>query len=211
MMRTAAAVTSALVFGAIFSAAAQRGTEQPGQPSQPPVPKADTPVTNPQVNSSAATLKAFTDRIDQYVAVRKKAAATAEPLKKTDDPAKIKSAEESLTSAIRAARPDAKPGDIFTPDAQALIRHLLSPELKGGEGDHARKVLKDDAPSPAAVPFKVNAKYPEGKPLPTVPPNLLLNLPKLPPEVEYRIVGKHLILRDTGADLIVDYMLNAVP
>jgi hypothetical protein len=37
-----------------------------------------------------------------------------------------------------------------------------------------------------------------------------MNLPKLPTELDYRIVGKHLILRDTGADLIVDFMLNAV-
>jgi hypothetical protein len=68
--------------------------------------------------------------------------------------------------------------------------------------------LKDDAP--AAVPLKVNAKYPEGAPLPTVPADLLANLPTLPTEVEYRIIGKHLILRDTEADIIVDYIPNAI-
>ncbi len=69
-------------------------------------------------------------------------------------------------------------------------------------------IVKDDAPP--AVPFKVNAAYPEGKPFPTVPAKLLVNLPPLPKEVEYRIIDKHLILRDTEANLIIDYMLNAI-
>ena len=57
---------------------------------------------------------------------------------------------------------------------------------------------------------QINAKYAEGKSLPSVPSNLLMNLPTLPHELEYRIIGNNLILRDTGADIIVDFMLNAV-
>ena len=60
----------------------------------------------------------------------------------------------------------------------------------------------------AAIPFKVNAQYPENQPLPSVPANLLLALPSLPAPLEYRIVGQHLLLLDTASDLIVDYMLN---
>jgi hypothetical protein len=60
------------------------------------------------------------------------------------------------------------------------------------------------------VPFKVNAKYPEGQPLPSVPAQLLLTLPSLPEPLEYRIVGQHLLLLDTAADLVVDYILNAI-
>ena len=37
-----------------------------------------------------------------------------------------------------------------------------------------------------------------------MPPSLLLNLPKLPKELEYRFVGRELILRDIAANLIVD-------
>jgi hypothetical protein len=44
-----------------------------------------------------------------------------------------------------------------------------------------------------------------------VPPNVLQALPKLPLDIEYRFVGKHLILRDARANLIIDYMLNAIP
>jgi hypothetical protein len=39
----------------------------------------------------------------------------------------------------------------------------------------------------------------------------LLRLPQLPKEVEYRFVGRDLILRDVAANLIVDFLPNAVP
>ena len=91
-----------------------------------------------------------------------------------------------------------------------MFRRLLRPELKGEDGRDAKAVLRDDAPAAGTVSFKVNAPYPEGQPLPTVPANLLLTLPTLPDPLEYRIVGQHLLLLDTKAGLIVDYILNAI-
>ena len=64
---------------------------------------------------------------------------------------------------------------------------------------------------PVVVALKVNRPYPEGVPLQTTPPSLLLSLPKLPPEVEYRVVGHALVLRDVAANLIVDYAPNTIP
>jgi hypothetical protein len=60
------------------------------------------------------------------------------------------------------------------------------------------------------VPIKVNAKYPDAAPLPTVPPNLLAALPKLPEDLEYRFINRDLILLDVHANVIVDFMLNAI-
>jgi hypothetical protein len=82
--------------------------------------------------------------------------------------------------------------------------------LKGEDGRDAKAVLKDDAPPAGAIRWKVNAKYPEGQPLPTVPASVLMNLPTLPEPLEYRIVDKHLLLLDMQADLVVDYMWNAI-
>ena len=59
--------------------------------------------------------------------------------------------------------------------------------------------------------IKVNAEYPKNAPLSTVPPTLLEKLPKLPSELEYRFVGRTLILRDREANMIVDYLKEAVP
>ena len=85
---------------------------------------------------------------------------------------------------------------------------LSLPELQGAEGRETKSAMKEDAPK--TVPLKVNAPYPEGVPLPTLPPNLLANLPQLPENLEYRIVDKHLILRDVDANLIVDFIPNAI-
>jgi hypothetical protein len=32
----------------------------------------------------------------------------------------------------------------------------------------------------------------------------------LPEEIEYRFVGKHLILRDARANLVIDYIANVI-
>jgi len=46
--------------------------------------------------------------------------------------------------------------------------------------------------------------------LSTVPPDLLAKLPKLPKPLEYRFVGGHLILHDSEASLVVDYLKEVV-
>ncbi len=56
----------------------------------------------------------------------------------------------------------------------------------------------------------MNAKYPDNAPVPTVPATLLLNLPTLPEPLQYKIIGKHLLLLDEEADVIVDYALNVI-
>ena len=162
------------------------------------------------VNTDAAVLADFKTRVDKYVAIHKDAAKGAAKPKETENPAEIVATQEALATRIRAARAGAKQGDIFTAEIRTKFRRLLAPELKGEDGRDAKAVMKEDAPSAASIPFKVNAKYPEGAPLPTVPSNLLLNLPTLPEPLEYRIIGKHLVLLDTGAGIIVDYLPNAI-
>lgn len=162
------------------------------------------------VNADAAVLADFHRRVDTYLDIHKDAAKGDAKIRETPHPAEIQAAEQELTARIRAARATAKQGDIFTAEIRHKFRRLLAPELKGEDGRDAKAILKDDAPAPGSIPFAVNAKYPEGAPLPTVPANLLLNLPTIPAPLEYRIIGKHLVLLDTKADLIVDYIPNAI-
>jgi hypothetical protein len=195
-------IAAALLAAGSFSAGAAQRASAPTPAASASQSRAASP------NSDALAQKDFKDRIDKYVELHRRAEKNAPPLKETTDPSKIKTAENTLAATIRAERSMAQPGDIFTPAIRDHFRRLLSPSLKGEDGRDAKQILKDDAP--VAVPLKVNAKYPEGAPLPTVPADLLANLPTLPKEVEYRIVGKHLILRDTEADIIVDYIPNAI-
>jgi hypothetical protein len=189
-------------------------TPQPvTQPSQGEKPAAArTPIADQAkasgVNPHAAVLADFQSRINAYMKLRKEAIKDAPPLKETKDPAKIKAAQDAMSAQIRAARANAAHGDIFTPEITAQFRRMLSPELKGDDGRDAKAIIKDDAPT--NITFKVNAKYPEGAPVPTVPASLLVNLPTLPEPLQFRIIDKHLILLDEDADVIVDYALNII-
>ena len=167
--------------------------------------------TDPAVNPEAAALADFKSRVDAYAEMHKTLAQGEAKPQETANPAKISSTKAALAARVQATRVNAKQGDIFTPAVRPVFHRLLAPELKGEDAHDTKAVLKDDAPPAAAVPFKVNAKYPETLPLPTVPANLLLSLPPLPAPLEYRIVGQHLLLLDTSADLVVDYLLNVIP
>jgi hypothetical protein len=164
--------------------------------------------TDPALNPDAAAIADFNGRVAGYVELHEQLATGEAELKEDSKPAEIVKAKDALARKIQAARANAKQGDFFAPAVRPVFMKLLAPELKGEDGRDAKKVLKDDAPRPGAIRFKVNAKYPEGQPLPTVPANILLNLPELPRPLEYRIVGRHLLLLDTASDLIVDYMLD---
>lgn len=163
-----------------------------------------------RVNPDAKLMAEFQDRVKKYLELHKDLEKGSADIKETADPAKIKGAQDTLAARIRAARPNAKQGDILTPEIAQLFRRLLSPETKGKEGAETKQAMKEDAPAPRTVQFKVNARYPDAQPLPTMPPNVLASLPKLPEQLEYRMVGKHLILRDVPANLIVDFIPNAI-
>lgn len=159
-------------------------------------------------NPDAQVLMDFKKRVDDYLALHNKLEKQVPPMKETKDAAKISESQDALAEKIRVARKQAKPGEIFTPEIRQHLRRLMYPETKGAEGARTREALAEDAPK--GVPVKVNATYPENAPLPTMPPNLLAALPKLPEELEYRVINKDLILRDVHANLIVDYIPNAI-
>ena len=197
----ACAITMCLVVACSSSA------QQAQRPDGRQMPKGS------NVNPDAGLAADFKKRVDDYVKLREKAAAAAPvDLQEKSKPAEINSAEKSMAGKIRSARPAAKPGDIFTPATQAMFRRMLKPPLtKGPDAADNKAIIKDDAPAANEVPFKVNAEYPKEVPLSTVPPDVLLSLPSLPEDIQYRFAGKHLLLFDAKANIIIDYMLNAIP
>jgi hypothetical protein len=150
----------------------------------------------------------FDSRVKAYAALRDEVERGAAKLSETDKPEEIATAEKALAARLQAARATAKRGDIFTPAVQTRFRRLLNPELKGLRGRNTRGIIEDEAPGD--FPFKVNGVYPESEPLGTVPPNILTALPPLPEDLEYRFIDNHLILRDARANLIIDYIPDAI-
>jgi hypothetical protein len=154
----------------------------------------------------ARVLGDFKVRVEKYDQLRKKADDSAPPLKESKSAAKIKDGQHGLAERIGAARAGVKPGEIFTPEIATVLKRLLRPEAKQHD---SKEAMKED--KPVIVSFKVNGPYPDKQPVATVPPNVLAALPQLPKDIEYRFIDKHLILRDARANLIIDYIPNAIP
>ncbi len=190
------------------------GCGRGGKQNEPVTPQ---PPADPPVAMNPAVLADFQQRVAHYVryqrGVEKQAGARQ---KQTDNPAVINAKQETLAATIRATRAAARPGDIFSPEIAAEFRRLLNPEVKGPRGREVKEEMKEDFGAEGdegrikPVPLKVNATYPEGNPLPTVPVNVLDALPTLPPDVEYRMIGRTLILRDVDANIIVDFIPRAI-
>jgi len=81
--------------------------------------------------------------------------------------------------------------------------------MQGGDSARIKSSLK--SAEPVKLRLEVNGAYPDNLPLQSTPPTLLLNLPALPQELDYRIVGHALVLRDAKANLILDFIPNAIP
>jgi hypothetical protein len=164
-------------------------------------------------NRQTEVIREFKQRIDRYMKMRDAVERKVPPLKKNATPVEIDAHEEGLAAALRQARIGARAGEIFFPEIESIVRIIIAEETKGRSGASSRAAIREGNPKEEGGPpikLAVNARYPESAPLSVVPPELLLKLPELPKGLEYRFVGPHLILRDTGASLIVDYVLNAV-
>ena len=159
---------------------------------------------------TAAVFADFARRVDAYVGIRKPLADSVGELDPTKSQGEIASRATNLAGAIVAARAQAKPGDLFTPEVATVIATLISQEY-GRRSEPVQETREDQQDElPDFVPA-VNSLYPTSYPLATFPPTLLPLLPALPDQLEYRIVQHYLILRDVEANLIVDFMPNAVP
>ena len=155
-----------------------------------------------------AVLKAFLKRIDEYVALKKRlTAGVPSPRPGDRGTGKVERAGDTLASRLKGARAEAKPGDMFgeaAPYFKQIIEH--DTETRGVRDAYA--AMQE---VPAQSPPAVNALYPEKAALATVPPLILVNLPRLPDGLEYRFMGRDLILRDRDANIIVDFVPGAVP
>ena len=165
---------------------------------------------------TAAPIADFNKRVDAYVHLRDSLANKMGPLEKTTSQADIAARAVTLADLITKNRPAARPGDIFTTEVATIFATMIKEEyrrrpdsLKNSRADTQRELAQEEV-----VDFepKVNLVYPTSYPLPTFPATLLPLLPRLPEnKLEYRIVKHNLILREVEANLIVDYMPNAVP
>jgi hypothetical protein len=172
----------------------------------------------------AHALKKFQEEIQEYVDLRKKLTKGA-PVADQSSPEELAAFQLYLTEATVAQRKGEKQGNIFKPEVEAAIRRILAREFSGPEGPALIKAVKQGNPAVEGNPspqdpsteakqpvvVAVNAVYNDAAPFSSVPPTLLQNLPLLPEQVRYRFVGRALILRDTEANVILDFIKDVIP
>ncbi len=149
------------------------------------------------------------DRLKAYLDVHKDLEKGLPNLPVNATPHQIDANQRLFEERMRDARKNAKRGEIFTPEAEPVIRRLLATVFGGPEGKQLMASIMDEYTGGAKL--SVNVRYPDDVPVSTVPPEILQTLPKLTEDMEYRFIGRHLILLDTHAHVIADFIEDAMP
>jgi hypothetical protein len=162
-----------------------------------------------RVNPDAALAAEFVKRAEAYADLHKKLEAQLPKLGKEATPDEIDKHQRALERLIAQARPRAQVGEFFTKETRAYFRRQLERVFRGSEGKLLKAAIMDENPGP--LKLQANGRYPENVPLATMPPQVLAALPRLPEDLEYRFIGRRLVLHDVHAHVIVDYIEDALP
>lgn len=163
----------------------------------------------PDSKSDKQAIALFERSVKDYVKLRNRVRDKVPKLSKDSTPEQIQTFKKAFEEALRAARAGAKRGELFTPLVANYIDGTLREEFKGKDRLQLREIVFEAENE--GIPLKVNYPYPASVELTEMPATLLLKLPQLPKEVRYRFVGRNLLLVDRDNNLIIDYMVGALP
>jgi len=146
----------------------------------------------------------FTDRIGNYYDLRARLQHQLPTVVVTDSVRQIRRGTRALAHAIRVARPGAVQGEFFTAATGTEFKRVIALITTVG----VCAAIMDD--NPRAFTHAIDGSYPSGKSLATMPGIILARLPPLPNDIEFRFVGRHLILYDVRANTIIDRLPYAI-
>jgi hypothetical protein len=184
-------------------------TDSPATSASPDTAAATQRIVGPLTPADSQALSTMNDGLKKYIDLHTKLERTLPELSRDATPLQIDKNQRAFEALMRKTRAKAKQGDIFTPQARAVIVRLLATIFGGPEGKQLKESIMDE--NPVGVTVKVNGRYPDVVPLSTMPPQVLQTLPKLSEDMEYRFIGDRLILLDTHAHVIADFIDDALP
>ena len=151
----------------------------------------------------------FEMAIARYMALRQRLRTEIAGPVAGSSAAELNTASDRLAAAIQRARPGAREGNIFLVPVTVVVKRRVDDVVRR---DNLGPVLAniDDEDVTVKTPA-IHLRFPAASQMATMPPSLLAALPELPKELEYRIIGNYLVLRDVDAALILDYIPGAVP
>jgi hypothetical protein len=163
----------------------------------------------PRINADAATIADFKDRVYGYAALQKKLDETIKEPASDSPPQAFLDHQRQLAKLIQKARAGAKPGDLCRKPMRDVIRRLAAGVFRAPGGNEIRKSILDE--DPGTLKLTVNSEYPDNAPFSTVPPQMLQGLPTLPEGLEYRFIGRRLLLIDSHARIVADIVERVIP
>jgi hypothetical protein len=172
-----------------------------------PIPVDRRVITLTAAETQAA--EAFETRVKDYLGMREKLVAGLPKLPKQATPEQVDKNQRVLGELVRAERTQAQRADFFSPGVEGLVRRTLKAVLAGPGGKTIEDSIMDE--NPGVPNLKVNDRYPDSVPLSTMPPQVLEPLPKLAEDLEYRFIGKRLVLLDAQAHIILDFTNDVLP
>jgi hypothetical protein len=179
------------------------------RPTAPASAPAEAPPASQQTANAAGTAtNAFLQRVKEYVAWRNKVEGTVQQLTETSDPNKIAERERAFGEALIKARGTAQQGEYLIKEFVPVLEQTIKADFAKRTSAERKALIVE---LPKGMKFGINQIYPSTIPLATFPGNLLKALPDLPPELEYRIIYRHLILRDVEGNYVVDMVPNIFP
>ena len=201
MATTRPAVLAMLVLAA--------GTSAPAQIPPLPTPNSAVPILQEIVATQA-----FEERVIEYVILHRLLEGPLPQLRTTRDMGQLQMSVRGLALRILLARANAHQGDLIGPDVARMFRRRIATCLPAAEwaaifADNAAEAEDEEGMLAGAPPLHVNMEWPEQVPFGVVPPQMLAALPRLPAELQYRIIGNALVLWDQHANLIVDFLPDA--
>jgi hypothetical protein len=152
-----------------------------------------------------AAIAAFRSAADEYAALHRRLERALMIDHYAGWPEEGAMESEMLADVIRAARPQSRPGAIFNPAVSELIYFRIG-RAWWLERYHTAGAL---AETPAGVPRVNDWWFGDDDATPWTA--VVWELPGLPEELEYRFAGRHLVLVDWHAGLVVDVLENALP
>jgi hypothetical protein len=167
------------------------------------------PVDCQPVNPDAAIVQDFEKRVASYDQLRKTAESSLPHLRPTASREKIEHHQRELAHKIVKERESAKRGQIFSTPIEGEFRRLMRLAMPPGDASRVHKSLQNA--EPVAARIEINHPYPWATPLQSTPPSILLGLPHLPQDIEYRFVDRTLVLWDAKANLVIDYISEIGP
>jgi hypothetical protein len=163
---------------------------QDARRSRPPRSRKSTNWTRRRPTAAAVEdprFKEFFDHVRAYVKIHQAAELRGAEAEGDVDPKKVSSREKALADEIRIGtrrRPSGRRCLRLQPPGR-LARSSPATSTSARSGNQ-KAIL---AEVPVKVPPSINTDYPTTLPLATVPPALLLKLPTLPEQLEYRFLA----------------------